>query len=425
MPGATGGGSAAVPLRRNRDFLLLWSGQVVSSLGSAVSGVAFPLLVLGLTHSPAKAGLVGFAGTLPYLLVQLPAGGLVDRWDRKRTMIAADAIRGVALGSIAVAAVAGVLTVAQIALVAFVEGSLFVLFTTAERSALPHVVSADQLPAALAQNEARTRGATLAGSPLGGALFGLGQALPFAADAVSYLVSVVSLFFVRSSFQEARQPSGARLHREIAEGLRWLWRQPLLRAAAFLVAGSNFVFQALALTLIVLAQARGASPAVIGVLLGLMGIGGLLGAGAAPWVRRHVGPRGVIIGANWVWAALLPAVALAPWPLVMGALAGAMAFVGPAWNVVLGDISLRLTPDALRGRVSGVQGLVAWGPIPLGSLLGGILLQWLGGVSTAFVLAGAMGLVAAAATLSPAVRHAPDFRRAAPVEAPAEAAPSS
>jgi hypothetical protein len=172
-------------------------------------------------------------------------------------MIVADVVRGLALGSIAVAAVAGALTVAHIALVAFAEGSFFILFTTAGRSALPHVVSADQLPAALAQNEARTRGATLAGNPLGGLLFGLGQAVPFAADAVSYLLSVVTLLAIRREFQERRKPSGTRLHREIAEGMRWLWRQPLLRTAALLVAGSNFIFQALVLTLIVLAQSRG------------------------------------------------------------------------------------------------------------------------------------------------------------------------
>jgi len=300
-----------------------------------------------------------------------------------------------------------VLTVVQIAGVAFVEGTLFVLFTLAERTALPHVVAPEQLPAALAQNEARTRGATLAGTPIGGVLFGLGHAVPFAADAVSYLVSVVSLFFVRSDFQEKRSPSTTPLHKEIAEGLVWLWRQPFLRAAALLVAGSNFIFQASVLVLIVLAQSRGASSALVGVMLGLMGAGGLVGAFMAPWVNRHIPAKAVVIGANWVWAALLPFVAFAPWPLVMGVIAGGMAFVGPAWNVVISTYSLTLTPDRLRGRVGGVQGLIAWGPIPLGSLVGGLLLQWLGGVATTLVLAVAMLAIAVAASVSPAVRHAP------------------
>ena len=92
---------SAIPLRRNRDFILLWSGQVVSTLGSEVSGLAFPLLVLSLTGSPAQAGIVGFARGLPYLLVYLPAGALVDRWNRKHVMLAADAGRALAIGSVA------------------------------------------------------------------------------------------------------------------------------------------------------------------------------------------------------------------------------------------------------------------------------------------------------------------------------------
>jgi predicted MFS family arabinose efflux permease len=399
------------PLRHNRDFLLLWSGQVVSAAGSAVSSVAFPLLVLALTGSPARAGVVGFAGTLPYLLFQLPAGGLADRWERRRTMIVCDVLRGLALGSIAVAYVAGVLTVAQIAIVAFIEGTMFVLFSIAEQAALPNVVTAEQLPDALAQNEARTRGATLLGTSVGGALFGLGQAVPFLVDAVSYLASLVTLLFIRTPFQGERAPERERFHREIAEGLRWLWRQSFLRATALLVAGSNFVFQAMVLVVIVLAQDRGASSALIGLLLGMMGAGGLIGAAVAPWVNRHIPARTVVIGANWVWAGLLPLVAVVPWPLALGVLAGAMAFVGPAWNVVISSYSLRLTPDRLRGRVRGVQGLIAWGPIPLGSLIGGLLLQWLGGVTATLAFAAVMLLIAVAASVSPAVRHAPVLSR--------------
>src|SRR5204863_5346880 len=111
------------PLRRNRDFILLWSGQVVSTVGTRVTAVAFPLLVLAQTHSPAKAGLVGFAQTLPYMLFYLPAGALVDRWDRRRTMIVADAGRTLALRSLAIALAFGDFTFAQVFVVAFVEAS--------------------------------------------------------------------------------------------------------------------------------------------------------------------------------------------------------------------------------------------------------------------------------------------------------------
>jgi MFS family permease len=404
----------AEPLRRNRDWMLLWSGQLVSSLGSAITTVAFPLLVLGISGSPARAGLVGFAGTLPFLLFQLPAGGLADRRDRRRIMLAADIVRAVALGSIAAAYAVGALTVAQIALVAFVEGAMFVLFGAAEGAALPHVVAPEQIPTALAHNEARTRGATLVGQSLGGVLYGLGAAVPFAADAVSYVASVVSLACIRRPLQGPRGSVETRpsLHREIAEGLRWLWRQPFLRAAALLVAGSNFVFQALVLVVIVLAQERGASSALIGVVMGMLGAGGLLGAVLAPAVNRRIPARRVVVGVNWIWALLLPAIALVPWPLAIGGVIAAMAFVGPIWNVVIGAYLLALTPDELRGRVRGVTGLIGWGPIPLGSLIGGALLQWLGATATTFVFAATMLAIAAAASVSPAVRRAPRLEEA-------------
>src|SRR5919201_2146616 len=113
-------------LWRNRDFMLLWCGQVVSTVGTRVTNIAFPLLVLAETHSPAKAGIVGFTQTLPYMLFYLPAGALVDRWNRKRIMLAADAGRALALASVAVVLAFGSLSFAQIIAAAFIEGALFV-----------------------------------------------------------------------------------------------------------------------------------------------------------------------------------------------------------------------------------------------------------------------------------------------------------
>ncbi len=169
--------------------MLLLGGQVVSTVGTRVSAIAFPLLVLAQTRSPAKAGVVGFAQTLPYLLFFLPAGALVDRWDRKRVMLVADAGRALAFASLPVALALDRLTFAQIVAVAFLEGSLFVFFMLSESAALPQVVPAEQIPAAIASNQARVQGADLAGQPLGGFLFGVSRMLPFVADAVSYALS--------------------------------------------------------------------------------------------------------------------------------------------------------------------------------------------------------------------------------------------
>ncbi|MBV9279525.1 MAG: MFS transporter, partial [Chloroflexi bacterium] len=197
-------GRPPVPLSRNRDFILLRGGQAISVLGSQVAQIAFPLLILSLTGSPAKAGLVAFLESLPNLLFNLPAGAFVDRWDRKRVMILCDSGRTLAMGSIVLALWLNRLSLAQLCLVAFLEGSLGVFFNAAESACLPQVVAREQLAAALSQNEVANRGTVMLGRPLGGLLYSAGRSIPFLADAVSYAVSVVSLLFIRTQFQEER-----------------------------------------------------------------------------------------------------------------------------------------------------------------------------------------------------------------------------
>jgi MFS family permease len=403
-------------LWRNRDFQLLWIGQAASALGSRASTIAYPLLVLALTGSPADAGIVGFAATIPYLVLQLPAGVLVDRVDRRRAMLACDAGRLVILAGVAAAVATGRSPLWLLVLTALSEGCLTVVFNLAELSAIQLLVPSEQLEPALAQNEARVRGAGLAGQPLGGFLFGLGRAVPFAGDAISYGVSLVTLAAIRrpmiaAEIEERRHP-----WTEMVEGLRWLWRQPFLRSTTLIVAASNGLFQAVTLAVIVVAKAHGASSAVVGIILAGWGVGGLAGAAGAAWLGRRLPAAAVVIGANWVWAALLPVVALVPEPLAIGAAGAGMAFVGPAWNVVLGSIEMRLTPAALLGRVQAVQMTAAFGAIPLGSLIGGFLLDWLGPEEAVWALAGCMLVVAVVATLTPSVRRPP-------VTAPAAASP--
>jgi MFS family permease len=399
-----------VPLRRNRDFILLWSGQVVSTIGTRVSSLAYPLLVLALTHSPAKAGLVGFAQTLPFLFFYLPAGALVDRWNRKRVMLVADAGRAVALGSIALALALDRLTLAQIAVVAFVEGSLFVFFQLSEGAALPHVVPKEQLPTALAQNQAREQGAELVGQPLGGLLFGIGHLVPFVFDAVSYAVSFVTLLFVRPMFQEERPRSVTRLRAEVMEGIVWLWQRPLLRAVVLLVGASNFAFSALTLVMIVRARQLGASPSLIGAMFAFLGVGAIVGAVIAPWVQRHVPAPVVIIGCLWLYAAGMTVLALASSALALGALAAVMWIGGPPFNVVVGSYRYALVPDRLQARTNSAARLIAWGPIPLGSLAAGFLLEAVGAIKSFLVLAAISVAVALAATLIRAVRDAPSIK---------------
>jgi MFS family permease len=417
------GAAGKIPsLWRNRDYLLLWGGQLVSSLGTNISGFAFPLLVLFLTGSPAQAGFLGAARSIPYLVFSLPVGALIDRWDRKRVMILCDATRAVALGSIPlVYALFGAVPLFQLYIVALVEGSLFVFFNIAEVACLPRVVRKEQLPAATGQNQASEIAAVLAGSPLAGLIYSFSKMLPFAADAVSYAVSVISLFFIKAQFQGERTAERRKLWVEIKEGLVWLWSQPLIRFMAFLTGGLNFT-AGVTLILIIIAQRQGASPTVIGILFAIGSVGGIVGSVLGPFIQKRFSFGVVIISMVWVQALCLPLFLIAPNPYFLGVVAAILFVTGPIYNVVQFSYRLALIPDALQGRVNSVFRLLAFGFIPLGMGLTGLLLEWVDVVPTTLAFTACLVALSLAATINPHVRHAKPL---AEVEAEMAAAKSN
>jgi MFS family permease len=363
--------------------------------------------VLALTGSPSQAGLVGFAQTLPFPLLFLVAGVVVDRVDRKRLLLVADGARAVAFASLVAALAVDRVVLAHILAVAFVEGAFFVFFRLAESAALPQVVPREQLPAAVAQNQARDQGAELAGAPLGGLLFGFDRLLPFLFDAVSYAIGFVTLLFVRPALQEDRPPREQNVREEVVEGFRWTWRQPFIRAIVVLVGGSNFAFNALFLVLIVRAKDLGASAGLVGTMFAFLGAGAILGALVAPVVARRVPARLVIVGTLWLWALYPLVLVTLPNALAIGVVAGVANIFGPIFNVVLSAYRYALVPDRLLGRVGSVLLLVAWGTIPLGAISAGFLLEGFGAVTTMLVLAGVNIAVALGATVTRTVRRVP------------------
>ncbi|MEV7071816.1 MFS transporter [Streptomyces sp. NPDC091972] len=402
---AAGAVAADPPLRRNRDFLLLWSGASLSFLATRVTSVAYPLIVLWHTGSPLAMSVVSTAALLPLLLVQLPAGAVVDRWDRRRVMLGCEAGRIVAVGSVALSLAAGRLSVAHLAAVAFTEASLAVFYRLAERGAVRNLVPASQLPAALAQNEARGRAAGLLGQPGGVLLQSAGRALPFAFGAVGYLVSAVSLLLIRKPFQEQR-PAGtqrsSRLAGEVAEGLRWLWRQRFLRSALGYVAATNVLFQMLALALVLRIKEAGLPSQTLAVVVGIGGVGGLCGALAGGRIQRRIPrQRTLLIAGALSWALLIGAMGLTGSPVVLGALYAGTGFVGAVFNVAAAVYQVRTTPDALQGRVAAAAGLIGSGTNAVGSLAGGLLLAAWGALPTVRTIAGAMAALAVLAALAP------------------------
>lgn len=394
-------------LWRNRDYLLLWSGQVVSSTGSQFSELAFPLLILFLTGSAVQAGIAGALGVLPYLVFSLPAGALVDRWDRKRVMIICDSGRAVVLASIPLALLLGHLTIAQLYVTSMAEGTLFVFFNLAQVSCLPRVVSKEQLPAATAQNITTFSLASLIGSPLAGALYALGKLFPFLVDAVSYILSAITLSLMHVQFQEERSNQKQQsVWRNIAEGLVWLWRHPLIRYMAILTGGLNLITAGRVLIIIVLAQRLHASAFVIGLIFTLAGVGSICGAILAPIVQKRLRFGTVIIGFCWIITVSYPLYALAPSVLLLGLNAAFLSLVFPSYDVVQFSYRSMLIPDALQGRVNSVFRLLAYGGQPLGLTLAGILIESLGVVVTVFILATGFLALALLTTLNPQVRRA-------------------
>lgn len=409
------------PLRRNRNFLLLWLGAGISLLGGRVSGIAYPLLMIWQTGSAVSAGLVGFAGLLPVLLLQLPAGVLVDRWDRRKTMIWCDVVGVLAMGSVGVVVLTGTVTLPHLMAAAFVEGTAAIFYRLSERAAVRNVVHRDHLVSAMSQNEARGRAAGLIGQPLGSFFFALLRWLPFVFAAISHLVALVMLLFIRVEFQTERRAKPRRLRTELAEGVGWLFRQRFLRAVVLLVAGTNVLFQVLSLALFLVVRQSGGSPAVIGVIGAVSGVGGIVGALGGSWFVKRLSPAAIVIGTFTVWTLLMPLVALTANAFLLGAVFAGMTLAGALMNVTAGVYQVQITPDGMQGRVGSVAALLSSGTNSLGALSAGFLLESLGTTPTVLGVGVVMLVITVVAALSPAVRSANRVVAAAGADSPTAA----
>src|SRR4051812_18440575 len=221
-----------VSLRRNRDYLLLWLGNAVSSFGTSFTQFAFPLLIVELTRSIAAAGLAYSLGQLPYVLLSLPAGALVDRWPRKRVMLLCTLCLMVCVASIPLTLflTSGSLRLLLLYALAFGLGAISLFYELAKLAALAWVVPKRQLTTAVAQNELIYGSSSLLGPALGSWLFSISRLLPFVTDALSSLILLSSLLSIRSPMQDERRTERHHLLLGVHEGLTWLWSQKVIRS---------------------------------------------------------------------------------------------------------------------------------------------------------------------------------------------------
>ncbi len=396
------------PLWRNRDFALLQAGQLLSSAGTQATSIAYPLLVLAVSHSPAQAGLVTFARLAPFALFGLLAGVAVDRWSRRALMVASDAVRAAAMGALALMLAAGYDALWAILVAAFVEGTGTTVFSAAQPGALRAVVPRRQLPGAIGAQEARRAIVRLGGPPVGGVLFGLGRAVPFVVDAVSYFCSTLSLLLMRAPFQEERDTAPSRLRAQIAEGFRFLWNHPFLRTTTFLYGLGNFLVPGVLLVVVVTGRRQGLTGGEIGVLIAIFGAGTLAGSIASPLSRKLFSIRTILLLELWTWLACWSFV-IHPSVYVLLASMVPFALAAPSTDSVVVGYRVAMTPDRLLGRVESVRSNIALLIAPLGPLVAGLLLTVTSArVTVAFFAA--FGLVLALwGTLSPAIRDAPSL----------------
>lgn len=378
-------------LWRNRDFTVLWSGRAVSELGSAMSFVALPLLTLTV-GSPTDAGLVLATATIGQLVVALYAGAVTDRVSRRLAMTASVLVRAVGYGSLAAASATGAITLGQLYAVAAIVGLAGPFFSAAETAAIRAVVPPEQLPSAYSQNQVRSMTAELSGAPVGGALYAVSHALPFAADAVSFLLEAVALRSIRADLAAPGRSERRAVWHDIGSGLSFIWRHPFLRVA--LLAGGIINFAALCPVLLLTLHDRHIAPSLIGATLSALTVAGLIGALAAPVVTKRVAPGRIIIAASWVLVGTLAVMTVASSTLLMLAALIAGVTVVPAIGILLSSYETAVTPNEMIGRVSAAGSFLATAAIPAGQAVGGALYA-AGGPRLAFAVFGSAVLVGA------------------------------
>lgn len=359
--------------------MLLWSGQLVSWIGTEVSNIALPLIVLALTGSPAQAGGVAAIRGLVYVFWAIPAGIIIDRWDRKLVMIAANLGSGLAMGSIALGLALNSLSLVQLYIASGVEGSFFVFANLGRFAAFPKVVSKEQYPAAAAQSGTADQIALLVGPPLGGFLYQTaGGFLAVLVDSFSYFVNAFSILFIHKNLNPETYTAPKAIHHEVKEAFLWLWRQKLLRFLNLLTAGRTILSAGLYLLLIVLAKENQASSVFIGLIFSAGAVGGILGSLVSARLHRRFEMRQLVVAISFFSFLIFSLYTVAANNFLLAAVTALFYAVDPLYIVTVSSYSVQTVPDEIRGRIVGLTRLVTLAANSFGFFITGYLLQYLG-----------------------------------------------
>ena len=370
----------------DRTFRRVLGASSVSMLGSHVTTIAYPLLVLRLTGSPFIAGCVVFAANAPSILAYIPAGALVDRWSPRRAMLLSEVGRGAAIASVAVALAIGKPVVSLLIAVAVIEGVLEVFSGLAERRYVGSLVEPEKVTSALVRIEARTHVVVVAGRPLGGLLFGMGPIFPLLADAASFLYSAVTLTGIKEdrptkgkdASTEKLAPSNT-LTTDISQGMRWMLGNRFAVMATLLFSCGTLIFQALIIVFLSDAHNRRLPAFAVGMVLAASGAGGALGSLVAPRLLPRVSHAWVQIHASiWVAGFAVLVLPIGREFVLLAVVMAILGFTGALGNITLDTHLMRGAGKEMLARVTSIGRLASFTAYAAGPLLGGVLVQYLG-----------------------------------------------
>jgi len=369
-------------------FRRLQQAAVVDNVGDGAFAAAVPLLAVAVTRDPRLISLVSAATTVPWLLLSLPAGALVDRYDRAGLMWRAQAVQALVAGVLAVAVALGAAGIALLSAAAFALGACEVVFGNAAQAILPELVPAADLHRANGQQFAVTATArTFVGPPVGGLLFAAAAALPFGLDAATFAVSAALLARLP---RRPRPPAAAPLGTAVAEGLRWLGGHRLVRTLALLLAANLFCYQFANVTLVLLAaETLHMGARAYGLLLAASALGAVAGGLAGHRIAARIGTVPAVLLALGGTVPAYLAAGVSPDAYVLGLLLAAIGFFSSMWNVATVSLRQSIVPAALLGRVNSVYRMLGVGLSPLGALAGGFVAHGLG-VRAAYPIAGVL-----------------------------------
>jgi predicted MFS family arabinose efflux permease len=397
----------------SKDFWKFLAGETISNVGSSFTLFVLPLLVFKLTGSALNLALVTVAEFLPYLLFGLVIGAAVDRVDRKRLMIFANITQALVISSIPLLAALELLSVWWIYVVGFTSSTLWICFDTAEFAAMPSLVNKDDLVTANGRVQAGYSAATVVGPALAGLLVAL---VPIETilllDALSFLVSAVTLALIPISFNvgvEERQEPG-NIRREVAEGLRYVISHPVLRNVCLMMALVNCVGYTVYAQLVLFAKERlGASDTQVGLLYAAGSVGMIVLALAANPLRRRLSFSKVALGTIMLGGVLIVFLASTRWYWV------ALLLWASIWGLVIlfqinsNSLWQAIVPGRLLGRVQSVVNVLSWSAIPLGTFVGGLVIEQTQNVAVVYGTIGVLIFLAALIFSFTALGHAERF----------------